>query len=53
MAAAPQFDPQNFHEGPAAAERFRNLTRRILTTPKAELVKPDPHKKTNKPGKKK
>jgi hypothetical protein len=45
MAAAQLPNSQDFHEGQAAADRFRDVTRRILTTPKAELVKPDPHKK--------
>jgi hypothetical protein len=55
MAAAerPDLGPQDFHQGPAAANRFRDLTRRILTTPKADLVKPESHKKPSKPGKKK
>ncbi len=49
----PHLGPQDFHEGQAAADRFLDVTLRILTTPKAELVKSDPHTKASKPGKKK
>ena len=52
-SATPHTGAQDFNEGPQAAANFKALTQRILTTPKAVLVKPEPLKKTSKPGKKK
>jgi hypothetical protein len=38
MTPSPSHQPSDF-------DRFRDLTRRILTTPKSELVKDQPKKK--------
>jgi hypothetical protein len=51
-SATPNLNPQDFNEGQGAAERFRDLTRRILTTPKAQLVKGEAPTKKQPPKKK-
>jgi len=40
--------PDDFNEGPTAAERFRALTRQILTTPKAPAKNQPKAKKKSK-----
>jgi hypothetical protein len=47
-SAAPHTGPQDFNEGPQAAANFKALTQRILTTPKAALVKDAPKKPAKK-----
>jgi hypothetical protein len=53
VSATPRTGPQDFNEGPSAAERFRNLIRDILSTRKADVVKQEPHTKKQHTTKKK
>jgi hypothetical protein len=48
--STPRLGPADFHEGPEAAQRFKDLARRVLTAPKEADKKPKhpPKKKSGK-----